>query len=110
LSTTLRSASAQAINATIVFWIIGACYRTFRAKTWETLALLLVGFSNIIWNAPLGGLIAPWNDYLQDWLMMIPSAGAGTGIIIGTACGAAVMAIRIISGMERGYLGVVTED
>jgi hypothetical protein len=55
-------------------------------------------------------MIAPGIDQLADWFMSVPSPGAGTGVIIGTACGTAAIAIRILTGIERGYLGVVAEE
>jgi hypothetical protein len=106
----VRTAAWTSVFALLCFWITGACYRTFRAKSWETAALLIVGFCVILRNAPLGNMIAPGIDQLADWFMSVPSPGAGTGVIIGTACGTAAIAIRILTGIERGYLGVVAEE
>jgi hypothetical protein len=38
--------------------------------------------------------------------MDTPNGAAQSGIIIGAALGAASMALRVILGIERGYLGL----
>jgi hypothetical protein len=43
---------------------------------------------------------------LTEWIMDTPNGAAQSGIIIGAALGAASMAIRVILGIERGYLGL----
>jgi hypothetical protein len=41
-----------------------------------------------------------------QWTLNIPTAAAQRGIIIGAALGAASMALRILIGIERSYLGL----
>ena len=43
---------------------------------------------------------------LTEWIMDTPNGAAQSGIIIGAALGASSMAIRVILGIERGYLGL----
>ena len=43
---------------------------------------------------------------VTEWIMDVPNGAAQSGIIIGAALGAASMAIRVILGIERGYLGL----
>ena len=43
---------------------------------------------------------------LTEWIMNVPNSAAQAGIIIGAALGAAAMAIRVILGIERSYLGL----
>jgi hypothetical protein len=45
-----------------------------------------------------------------EWVMDIPNGAAQSGIIIGAALGAGSMAIRVILGIERGYLGLGKSD
>jgi hypothetical protein len=42
--------------------------------------------------------------------MDTPNGAAQSGIIIGAALGAGSMAIRVILGIERGYLGLGKSD
>jgi len=105
----IYTASTQAISGLMAFWIIGACARTFRARSWETLVLLIVGFAVILRNAPLGGMIFPPIDYIADWMMSVPSPGAGTGVIIGTTVGQAALSLRYLTGIDRTYLGIYEE-
>jgi hypothetical protein len=43
---------------------------------------------------------------LTEWIMNVPNGAAQSGILIGSALGAASMALRVILGIERGYLGL----
>jgi hypothetical protein len=47
-----------------------------------------------------------WLGKLTEWIMDVPNSAAQSGIIIGAALGAAAMAIRVILGIERSYLGL----
>jgi hypothetical protein len=58
---------------------------------------------------PLGESIMggnPWLAHFTDWLMDWPNAAAQRGIIIGAALGAASLSLRVITGIERTYLGL----
>jgi len=48
----------------------------------------------------------PFLSDWTNWIMDYPNAAAQRGIIIGAALGAASMALRILLGIERSYLGL----
>jgi len=48
--------------------------------------------------------------HLTEWIMDGPNSAAQAGIIIGSALGAMAMAIRVILGIERSYLGLGKGD
>jgi hypothetical protein len=106
----VRTPANIAVFSLLAFWITGACFRTFRARSWESAVLLITGFCVVLRNAPSGSLLVPPIDSISDWLMSNPSPGAGAGILIGSAIGAASVAFRQITGLERGYLGVQAEE
>jgi hypothetical protein len=62
---------------------------------------------------PLHAAAAGASQFLgraTEWIMDIPNGAAQSGIIIGAALGAGSMAIRVILGIERGYLGLGKSD
>lgn len=91
--------------AMLAFWIASAAYRSFIARSTEAATLLISGAIVMLGNAPVGQVI--WSKFpdLGSWLTSIPNTAAMRGIMIGAAIGAISLGIRIMLGIERGYLG-----
>lgn len=86
----------------LAFYIASAAYRSFRAKSVISILLLLSAFAImlaiIFYNAlPLG-------DF-GEWLLSVPNMAAKRGILLGVALGMIATSLKIILGIERGYLG-----
>ncbi len=108
------------IFALLAFFMASAAFRAFRARNTEATILLLAGILVMAGRVPLlEFLAAPFPPLqpaaagasqalgkLTEWIMSTPNGAAQSGIIIGAALGAASMAIRVILGIERGYLGL----
>ena len=91
-----------------------------RARNTEATILLVAGILVMAGRVPLlEFLAAPFPPLqpaaagasqalgkLTEWIMSTPNGAAQSGIIIGAALGAASMAIRLILGIEKGYLGL----
>lgn len=91
--------------AMLAFWIASAAYRSFIARSTEAATLLISGAIVMLGNAPVGKVI--WSQFpvLGKWLTSVPNTAAMRGIMIGAAIGAISLGIRIMLGIERGYLG-----
>jgi len=97
----------------LAFFIISTAYRAFRIKSFSAFLLFTAGLILMIGNIPLGEII--WNKLfswtglgigeLKDWVKNVPSTAGKRGIMIGIAIGAAVTSLKIIFGIERGYMG-----
>ena len=108
------------IFALLAFFMASAAFRAFRARNTEATILLIAGILVMAGRVPLlEFLAAPFPPLqpaaasasqglgkLTEWIMQVPNGAAQSGIIIGAALGAASMAIRVILGIERGYLGL----
>ena len=108
------------IFALLAFFMASAAFRAFRARNTEATILLAAGILVMAGRVPLlEFLAAPFPPLqpaaagasqglgkLTEWIMQTPIGAAQSGIIIGAALGAASMAIRVILGIERGYLGL----
>ena len=108
------------IFALLAFFMASAAFRAFRARNAEATILLVAGGLVMVGRVPLlEFLAAPFPPLqpgaagasqalgkLTEWIMQVPNGAAQSGIIIGAALGAASMALRVILGIERGYLGL----
>ena len=108
------------IFALLAFFMASAAFRAFRARNTEATILLVAGAVVMMGRVPLLEFLAAPFPPLQpsaaaasqflgkatEWIMNTPNGAAQSGIIIGAALGAASMAIRVILGIERGYLGL----
>ncbi|MBD3285591.1 hypothetical protein GF359_03995 [candidate division WOR-3 bacterium] len=86
----------------LAFYIASAAYRAFHAKSFTSILLLAAAFvimlAIIFYNViPLGNV--------GEWLLSVPNLAAKRGILLGVALGMVATALKIILGIERGYLG-----
>ena len=97
----------------LAFFIISTAYRSFRIKSFAAFLLFMAGLLVIFGNTPLAESIWEWAfgwtettiGQIKSWIIDVPAAGGKRGIIIGIAIGAAVTSLKIIFGIERGYMG-----
>jgi hypothetical protein len=89
----------------LAFFIASAAYRAFRARTVPSAILLLTALIVMLGRIPMGQYIYDQLPEWTNWIMIVPSVAVQRGIIIGAALGAASMALRILVGIERTYLG-----
>lgn len=100
--------------ALLAFYVASASFRAFRAKTPEATILLVSGFIVLLGRTFLGGVMTAWLPdslsflsipHLTDWIMAWPNTAGQRAIVIGIALGVIATSLRIILGIERGYLG-----
>lgn len=88
----------------IAFFITSAAYRSFRARSVEAAIVLAAGILMICYNAPLMNVSFPPFIPIGDWIFSIPNMATMRAVIIGAALGAIALAMRVLLGIERGYL------
>jgi hypothetical protein len=88
----------------LAFFIASAAYRAFRARnllaTLLLLAALIVMMRFNPW-IPGAELVAK----TSNWLMNVPNMAAQRAIVIGIGLGIVATALKVILGIERGYMG-----
>lgn len=89
----------------LAFFVASAAFRAFRAKNPEATLLLIAAVLVMIGRVPIGYWL--WHGFpdLVEWLMQVPNTAAKRGIIFGIDLGLISMALRVILGIERSYMG-----
>ncbi len=67
--------------------------------------LLLAALIVMMRFNPYFGFISPYLSKLANWLMNVPNLAAQRAIVIGVGLGIVATALKVILGIERGYMG-----
>jgi len=89
--------------ALLAFFISSASYRAFRARNLLASLLLIAALIVMLRFTP-----GPWGDLISKtstWVMNVPNLAAQRAIIIGIGLGMVATALKVILGIERGYMG-----
>ncbi|MFQ5500165.1 MAG: hypothetical protein ACE5FH_10895 [Candidatus Zixiibacteriota bacterium] len=92
--------------ALLAFFIASAAYRAFRAR--NLLATLLLISAMIVMLRffpyfPFG--LGVYAAKTSSWLMNVPNLAAQRAIVIGIGLGMVSTSIKVVLGIERGYMG-----
>ena len=88
----------------LAFFIASAAYRAFRARNLLSSLLLLAALIVMLRFNPY----LPFAEYFaktSNWLMNVPNLAAQRAIVIGIGLGIVATALKVILGIERGYMG-----
>ncbi len=91
--------------ALLAFFIASAAFRAFRIRAWEAGLLAITAIAVMIGRVPVGEAL--WKNFpdFTEWIMNVPQMAAKRAIMMGAALGAISTALKVLTGLERTYLG-----
>lgn len=93
-----------AMFSLLAFYIASAAYRAFRARTVLATILLVSAIIIMLRLVPLGPLSAI-NQWMVNFILTVPNMAAKRAFWLGVGLGATATALKIMLGIERGYMG-----
>lgn len=91
--------------ALLAFFIASAAYRAFRARSLLATVLLLAALVVMLRFNPFLGPLGEPIAGLADWILNYPNLAAKRAIAMGIGLGIVATALKVILGIERGYMG-----
>ena len=101
----LQAPLQQTVFALLAFFVASAAYRGFRIRGFDSALLLGVALIVMIGRIPVGEMMGPQIPDLAGWLVGVPAVAAKRGILIGIGLGSIAVALRVMLGVERAWLG-----
>ncbi len=89
----------------LAFFIASAAFRAFRIRTFQASLLAITAILVMIGRVPVGESL--WGGFpdFTEWIMNVPQLAGKRAIMIGAALGAISTALKVLTGLERTYLG-----
>lgn len=91
--------------ALLAFFIASAAFRAFRIRTFQASLLAVTAILVMIGRVPVGERLWGSLPDLTEWIMNVPQLAGKRAIMIGAALGAISTALKVLTGLERTYLG-----
>ena len=88
----------------LAFYVASAAFRAFRARSIEASLLLAAGVIVLLAQVQMGDDVTPRVVAVKTFLMDYVLKAAERAIVIGMALGVLSTGLRIVLGLERGYL------
>ncbi len=91
--------------ALLAFFMASAAYRSFRAKGFLAVLLLVSAFLVMLGQVPVGAAISQRFPDIADFIMRVPNTASKRGIELGIALGMIATMLKILAGIERSWMG-----
>jgi hypothetical protein len=95
----------QTVFSLLAFFVASAAFRGFRARSLEATLLLAVAVVVMLGRIPPGEMAGIGLPEVARWLVDVPAVAAKRGILIGIGLGSVAVALRVMLGIERAWLG-----
>lgn len=97
---------AMTVYSTLMFYLGSAAYRSFRLRNAEATMLLIAAVIMMLGRVPVGRVLlgGDWIVKLSDWMLAYPNAAGMRGVQMGATLGGIATALRVLVGIDRGYL------
>jgi len=105
LYTNIMVPLAATMFSLLAFFMTSAAYRAFRARNVAATILLLSAFVVMLAAVPLVSSFFPKLSAFSEWILTVPNTAAKRGLLFGIALGSMATSLKIILGIERGWLG-----
>jgi hypothetical protein len=87
------------------FYMASAAFRAFKARTKEATILLIAALVVMFGRVPIGYFVWHRLPEIVEWILRYPSMAAQRGILLGVGLGMMATSLKIMLGIERGWLG-----
>ena len=88
--------------ALVSFYMVGAAFRSFRAKSLESGLLIVAATIVLLGQIPLGAQMGSWAPQASGKLLIVFNAAAFRGVVLGMAVAAISTSVRLWLGLEKG--------